>query len=201
MKLTEKPKTYIYFQNKKIKLKPYFWNVLRCDEILSDEILNDKDKIMLCFNALVKQKRKWKTTDEKLKLLEEIFCFLSNGDMANGETKKVFDFQQDADHIYAAFLQIYKIDLFSRKGRRLHWHQFMSLFSALPDTTRMMQIIEIRTKPIPKATKYNGEERQQLMRLKAIHKLKISEAEQEKQLASGLWKMAEMLESMTEERR
>ena len=201
MKLTEKPKNFIYFQNKKIKLKPYFWNVLRCNEILSDEILNDNDKIILCLNIIVKQKIKWKNADERLKLLEEIFCFLSNGDMADGESKKVFDFEQDADYIYSAFLQIYKIDLYSRKGKCLHWHQFMSLFSGLPDTTRIMQIIEIRAKPVPKATKYNVEERQQLMRLKAIHKLKISEAEQEKQLASGLWKMAEMLESMAEERR
>ena len=83
----------------------------------------------------------------------------------------------------------------------MHWHTFMALFSGLPEETRIMQIISIRAKPLPKPTKYNAEERQQLMRLKAIYRLEISEEERERQLATGLWKLAEMLQSMAKKGR
>ena len=47
----------------------------------------------------------------------------------------------------------------------------------------------------------DAEERQQLMRLKAIYRLEISEEERERQLATGLWKLAEMLQSMAKKGR
>ena len=37
------------------------------------------------------------------------------------------------------------------------------------------------------------------MRLKAIYRLEVSEEERERQLATGLWKLAEMLQSMARE--
>ena len=44
----------------------------------------------------------------------------------------VIDYELDADLIYAAFMQQYKIDLFDIK--ELHWHKFMALLMGLRDT-------------------------------------------------------------------
>lgn len=158
--------------------------------------MSNADKMDLCIKVLVGY---WHSRlSKKEKLLEEIFKFLQ-GDNQKEEGQKVFDFEQDAALIYAGFLQAYGIDLHKRKWRRMHWHTFMSLFSGLPEETRIMQIISIRAKPLPKPTKYNAEERQQLMRLKSIYRLEVSEEERERQLATGLWKLAEMLQSMAKE--
>ena len=191
--LTNSPKKHLYFEGRKIRIKPYVRNVLFCLEVLNDSVLSNADKTDLCIKVLVGY---WHgRLSKKEKLLEEIFKFLQ-GDNQKEEGQKVFDFEQDAALIYAGFLQAYGIDLHKRKWRRMHWHTFMALFSSLPEETRIMQIISIRAKPLPKPTKYNAEERQQLMRLKAIYRLEVSEEERERQLATGLWKLAEMLQSM-----
>lgn len=194
--LTNSPKKHLYFEGRKIRIKPYVRNVLFCLEVLNDSVLSNADKTDLCIKVLVGYRHG--CLSKKEKLLEEIFKFLQ-GDNQKEEGQKVFDFEQDAALIYAGFLQAYGIDLHKRKWRRMHWHTFMSLFSGLPEETRIMQIISIRAKPLPKPTKYNAEERQQLMRLKAIYRLEVSAEERERQLAAGLWKLAEMLQSMARE--
>lgn len=194
--LTNSPKKHLYFEGQKIRIKPYVRNVLFCLEVLNDSVLSNADKTDLCIKVLVGYR--YGCLSKKEKLLEEIFKFLQ-GDNQKEEGQKVFDFEQDAALIYAGFLQAYGIDLHKRKWRRMHWHTFMALFSGLPEETRIMQIISIRAKPLPKPTKYNAEERQQLMRLKAIYRLEVSEEERERQLATGLWKLAELLQSMAKE--
>ena len=198
LSFTNSPPKYLYFEGRKIRIKPYIRNVLFCLEVLNDSVLSNADKMDLCIKVLVSH---WHSCiPKKEKLLEEIFKFLQ-GDSQKEERQKVFDFEQDAALIYAGFLQAYGIDLHKRKWRRMHWHTFMALFSGLPEETRIMQIISIRAKPLPKPTKYNAEERQQLMRLNAIYSLEISEEERERQLATGLWKLAEMLQSMAKKGR
>ncbi|MDD5789210.1 MAG: Gp15 family bacteriophage protein [Spirochaetia bacterium] len=44
-----------------------------------------------------------------------------------------YDFDLDADYIFAAFYQQYRIDLCDDK-LRLHWYKFMALFNGLKDT-------------------------------------------------------------------
>ena len=60
----------------------------------------------------------------------------------NVETELI-DFEQDAEYIYASFLQAYGINLLKSQNR-LTWTEFKALLNALPDNTIMQQIIEIR---------------------------------------------------------
>lgn len=109
-------------------------------------------------------------------------------------TKKVLDFSQDAQYIYSSFWQCYGLDLLG-KDRKLHWWSFVSLLGGLSDDTRLMQVISIRTRPLPKPTKYNQEERAQLMKLKAEYTLKLTEEERRQQYQEGLAKLALSLEA------
>lgn len=192
LKLTEKPKNYIYVDNRKIKIKPYFKNVLICLEVEDDEIFTDVEKIEICAKILIASKVS--NLQEKAKILNEVFKSLSE----NNEQQQIksFDFKQDADYIYSAFMQTYNIDLLSKKYNKMHWNEFVALFSGLPENTRIMQIIDIRMKPLPKPTKYNAEQRSELMRLKALYRVKTSKKDSDKQLADGLRKIAEALEGM-----
>jgi hypothetical protein len=91
--------------------------------------------------------------------------------------KKVTSFEQDAGLIRAAFRQAYGIDLYKDK---LHWFEFSELLQNIPEGSRYAEVIGIRVRPMPKATKWNAEERQWLLKAKADVALHLSEEEQQK---------------------
>lgn len=54
-----------------------------------------------------------------------------------------YDFNQDADYIFASFMQAYGIDLIEQQGK-LHWFKFKALLTGLPNNTIFSQVLEIR---------------------------------------------------------
>lgn len=65
--------------------------------------------------------------------------------------KALYSFGQDASLIYAAFLSEYGIDL--QDTEELHWWKFSAMFDALPDDTKIRQVMRIRgmsTSGLPK---------------------------------------------------
>ena len=95
----------------------------------------------------------------------------------SGSEKKIYDYNYDADYIYAAFFEQYHIDLAEQE---LHWWKFSALFSALSEDCMISKIITYRvidTKGMEKEQKafYN--------RMKRLYQLPedISEEERERQ--------------------
>lgn len=113
--------------------------------------------------------------------------------------QKSMDFVQDGPLIFAAFMQAYGIDLNEQRGK-LHWWKFTALLHGLPSNTRLMEVVQIRTKPMPKPTKHNAQERAQLARLKQEYALQLTAEEREQQLQEGLRGMAQMLLSMAKKK-
>lgn len=113
--------------------------------------------------------------------------------------QKSMDFIQDGQLIYAAFMQAYGIDLNDQRGK-LHWWKFTALLRGLPSNTRFMEVVQIRTKPMPPPTKHNAQERAQLIRLKQEYALELSAEEREQQLQDGLRNMARMMLSIAKKR-
>lgn len=109
--------------------------------------------------------------------------------------QKSMDFIQDGPLIYAAFMQAYGMDLNDQRGK-LHWWKFTALLQGLPSNTRLMEIVQIRTSPMPAPTKYNAKERAELARLKQEYRLELSAEEREEQLQNGLRNLAQMMLSM-----
>ena len=56
--------------------------------------------------------------------------------------KQPFDFEEDADLIYAGFMQQYGIDL---QESDMHWWKFMILLENLGNGTRLQKVMEYRT--------------------------------------------------------
>lgn len=77
---------------------------------------------------------------------------------------KVFDMLFDLNYIYAAFMQVYKIDLLNIK---MHWWQFKTLVDGLPTGTKLSDIVEIRSRDVPK----DPRQRAVVNRLKEAYKL------------------------------
>lgn len=78
----------------------------------------------------------------------------------------LFDYETDAPYIVAAFQQVYHIDLTAEK---MHWWRFRALFNALPEDTKLAQIISVRRKDLSKVS--DPEQRQQYEQLQEIYAL------------------------------
>lgn len=86
------------------------------------------------------------------------------------DDKKVYDLKQDAQYIYASFMQDYGMDLFEYHGK-LHWYKFQALLSGLSDETKFKKVIEIRTMKLPTG-KGTSNQREEIKKMKKIYALK-----------------------------
>ncbi len=96
----------------------------------------------------------------------------------SGETTtRAYDFDQDADYIYAAFLQQYGIDL--QDAKYLHWWKFRALFNGLNEDCRIVKIMQYR---LADTSKMDKEQRQFYSEMKKAYKLKrLTKPEKEAQ--------------------
>lgn len=125
-----------------------FRTVLRCFEIqgqkqkLSESELLDMLKLFYNINQLT-------ATEDHV---NKMFWFFSCGrekekkkfprKIAGINDKQPFDFEEDADLIYAGFMQQYGIDL---QESNMHWWKFMILLENLGSGTRLQKVMEYRT--------------------------------------------------------
>lgn len=63
-------------------------------------------------------------------------------------SKKVFDFEVDANYIYSAFMSQYNIDL--QDIGQLHWWKFKALLEGLKEDNKLSKIIEYRSMDLSK---------------------------------------------------
>ncbi|WP_381151628.1 Gp15 family bacteriophage protein, partial [Streptomyces cyaneofuscatus] len=98
----------------------------------------------------------------------------SEGEQSTSKKDEVFDFEQDAEYIYASFLFDYNLDLFEQQGK-LHWRKFQALLKGLSEDAKFSKVIEIRTMKLPK----EGEERKRIQELKRIYALNKKPVDEE----------------------
>lgn len=87
----------------------------------------------------------------------------------SSNTNAVIDWDIDADLVYSAFMQAYHIDLMEDD---LHWHKFLALFSALPEDTLLVKVMQYR------AYDGNDKEMKELQRIWTLP-VKVTAEEQE----------------------
>lgn len=169
MKLYERLPDRVKVGRRNYKLDLDFRNVLVFMEILASETLLPGAREYLALKKIMCRPPK-----NTHKTLEAVKGLLFPGTKKPAEHKKLTDFEQDADLIRAAFRQAYGIDLYRDK---LHWLEFSTLLNALPEGSRYSEVLGIRARPMPKATKFNAAEREWLMKAKAQCALKKSDEE------------------------
>ncbi len=147
MTLHDRPLDRLEYEGRTYHLTLAFDRVFRVIEVFADDLLFPADKARLALKLLVRG-------HAPVGILEPLFKELFGESKSDNSTRS-FDFLQDAGYIYAAFRQAYGIDLHAERGR-LHWHEFIALFSALPEDTRIAQIMAIRTRPLPKPNGHNA---------------------------------------------
>lgn len=189
MKLYERLPDSVTVGRRRFRLDLDFRNVLRMMEIISREDLLADAREYLALRCITKPK------GDIHALLAAVMGLLFPAHEKTASKEKITDFNQDADLIRAAFLQCYGINLYRDK---LHWLEFSSLLASLPDGSRYSDILSIRARPMPAATKYNAEERAWLAKAKAQYAVRMSDHESENKYQNDLRGMALSLLAMAE---
>lgn len=177
----------IEFEGEVYKLTPAYDNILNMYEGIKG--LSTLDRLDVMAYYLMEE------PVLNVNLILEIIELILGKAPAAEHSQPFFSFTQDAPYIYAAFRQQYGIDLLAERGK-LHWWAFNALLQGLTAETQFVKILQIRQKPIPKATKSNREEIAQLLRLKAEYRLEISEEDRQANLQRGLREMYDAMMAM-----
>lgn len=84
----------------------------------------------------------------------------------------VFDFEEDAEYIYASFMLDYGIDLIDVQGQ-LHWKKFIALFQGLSESTKIREVMKIRSMEVPRYDGHNQKRIQEIQELKSYYALPV----------------------------
>lgn len=147
------------FQGKEYSLNLAFDTVLDCYDAYKHPAMDIYDKMEVIMKWLFGDEIPTDDFDEQLKIWEDITQNIIGSkeetiqyDLA-GEPmdlpedseayEQTVDLEYDAELIYAAFLQAYRIDLINEQGK-LHWTKFIALLHGLPEETPLKKIMDIR---------------------------------------------------------
>lgn len=170
----------IVINNKKYVINLAYDHVINVFSVFKNKVISDKDKLSIACALLVKNRVKPQHMES---LIKEIFEQYINSKKGSSNQKPLFDFVKDKDFIFSSFLQAYNINLNDEKGK-LSWSDFIALFEGLPDSTKIVEVMSIRGRPLPPPDKYNAEERANLIRLKNYYSLDENEQSFKEGLAS-----------------
>ena len=179
----------IEIDNEEYSIDMSFDNVLRLIDMLGDDGLDDTDKITIGLEMLigVQLEHDIQTLSDVFNsMFEQILVPKNDKDVQldlegnpmpseDDNSKAQYCLNQDAELIYAGFMQEYGLDLFECAGS-LHWDKFKALLSGLGDDTQFKKVIEIRTMDLPNG-KGSNKEREHIQKLKRKYKLKSDVSE------------------------
>ena len=119
--------------------------------LMEDDNLSEEEKVLQALNLYYPV-----VPDNSEEAIEQIKWFYSCGKLDNpignkkakANSKKVFDFEVDANYIYSAFMSQYRIDL--QDIEELHWWKFKALLEGLKEDNTLSKIIEYRSVDLSK---------------------------------------------------
>lgn len=169
--------------------------VLAAIELISTEEFSAEDAYDILYDWFVVSP-KAKSLAVRIAVVGEIIDkIINHGKTAGHDEEEVISFSQDADYIYAAFRQVYGIDLLRCE---LHWWEFQALLAGLPSGTRLSDIIEIRTREVPAPDGKNYKQISKILELKARYAIRKPVNANK---AQGGWsKLFDVLEMQAEKR-
>lgn len=180
MLLSEPLENEIEIDGEVYSLRLSFDIVLRFFDLMDDDSFFDAEKVAIAFRMFVDTEREFDLETQNKAVMRIVDTFIIGDNDEPGETKKTYDFKQDAEYIYASFMQEYGIDLIEQQGR-LRWEKFVALLTGLRDETKFKEVIGIRTCDLPKG-KEMKEERERLKKLKRLYALEKDQKQKEQEL-------------------
>lgn len=132
----------IYIDSLKYNINYDFRYGLLFEELMNDMTISDSEKFTLAVKLYLENQY----VENYEEAITQIFNFYLCGATPRKPKKKkrenpVFSYEEDAGLIFAAFKEVYNIDLVEDK---IHWWKFRALFDALPDTCQFRKVVGYR---------------------------------------------------------
>ncbi len=182
--LTDGLPDFLLIEGKKYKIRTDFRVWIKFGEIMSENI-KGTDKLVKTIILCFEHGHGTALPSNPAVILDALINFYGGGDFQNKNAvnkssdicaEKVLSFEKDWGYIYAAFLSEYRIDLLTQN---LHWLQFLALFSALSENSRIMKIISYRAANVEKLN--DGPQKKFLRRMKRLYAFPDNRTEKEKE--------------------
>ena len=165
----------IYIDSLKYNINYDFRYGLLFEELMNDKDISDNERFYLVIKLYLDNQY----VENYGEAITQIFNFYLCGEEPKKSTKKqnpVFSFKEDAGLIFAAFKEVYNIDLVEDK---IHWWKFRALFDALPDTCQFKKVVGYRAMEIN--PKMSNEEKRFYRKMKNIYGLPDTRTQSEKE--------------------
>ena len=170
------------------KIRTDFRESIKFELLMQDNKIDEKNKVMQALNLYYYNVKE--ITDIS-KAIDEMLWFFACGKNKNvdnktekdnkKETKQIYSYEFDAEYIYSAFLQQYKIDLNSIQY--MHWWKFKALMENLNEGTQFVKIMGYRAIDISKIK--DKEEKARYKKLKSIYALPDMRTTEQKEADFG----------------
>ena len=170
-----------------LRIRTDFRESIKFELLMQDRTIEDDKKVRMILNLYYYNPENIK--DIK-KALEEILWFYKCGDKPenkisgkneNNKKKQIYNYEFDAEYIYSAFMQQYKIDLNSIKY--LHWWKFRALFTNLSEDVLFSKIMQYRA--VELSSIKDKEMKKFYKKMKRIYALPDMRTEEEKEFDFG----------------
>ena len=168
-----------------LEIRTDFRESIKFELLMQDSKIKDVDKIEIALNLYF-----YKAIPDIEKAVKEMIWFYTGGkeekktsqkENKQEKQKQIYSYEFDADYIYSAFLQQYKIDLNSIKY--MHWWKFKALFEGLTDETQIVKIMGYRA--IDLGQLKDKEEKKRYKKLQKLYALPDMRTEEQKEADFG----------------
>ncbi len=183
------------YKNRRYKMTLFFNRVISFFALFeNNSAITDDECFEIGFEWLVKPLFKGiLTTSEKAEIMQFVINnYINFRKNADDGSQTVLNFSQDSLYIYGSFMDAYGIDLFEEQNK-LHWWKFIALFEALPDESKIKQVMSIRAREIPKPDGHNQELIRQIMEQKRCYALEIPQEQLKKRANDSLNRLFDIL--------
>lgn len=167
-----------------LKIRTDFRESIKFELLMQNSNIEEKDKVTLALN-LYFYDINIKNEEELKKSVNDILWFYrcgkeettSQGKETKKETsKRIYSYEFDAEYIYSAFMEQYKIDL---NKEHLHWWKFKALFNSLNEEVLFSKIMSYRAIDLSKIK--DKDMKKYYKKLKKIYALPDLRSEEEKE--------------------
>lgn len=178
----------------KLKIRTDFRESIKFELLMQDNTIKDSDKVIIALNLYYYEPEK--ITNIKTAVDDMLWFYKCGKDIkkkeekdtnqqAGKKEKQIYSYEFDAEYIYSAFMEQYKIDLNSINY--LHWWKFKALFTSLNENVLFSKIMGFRTINLSKIKdKSMKEYYKKMKKIYALPDMR-SEEEKEEDFANALW--------------
>lgn len=164
------------FKDKVFHVDMSFDNIILLFSMFDDDEVMQHEKIFVALQLLIYEYdelelESFDELNELFKYVMKEFLEIDLGDKKDQENiVKVYDFEKDAELIFASFFAVYNLDLFELQGK-LHWFKFNALLANLDDNSPFKKVIGYRTMKVPTEKEATKEYIQHVIKMKQTYSL------------------------------